>query len=91
MRLRSPRSTSGRPPVPSSGSSSSTAPRLSSTRDACRRERKLSAVSVDIKLSALRARFGRGLGLIDRRCYAVDVEDAGEREAAQARTDDGDW
>lgn len=46
--------------------------------EAGRRKRKLSAVRVDIELSALRAGLGRGLGFVDRRRYAVDVEDAGE-------------
>ena len=53
-------------------------------------EADLPVVVVDVQQSALGARVGRGLGLVDRGRDAVDVQHAGEREAAQARADDGD-
>ena len=58
--------------------------------EAGRFERALPVVLMDVQLAALRARLGRGLGLVDRRGDAVDVEDAGEGEAAKARADDRD-
>jgi hypothetical protein len=53
-------------------------------------ERELPVVLVDIELAALGAGLRRGLRLVDRRGDAVDVEDAGEGEAAEARADDRD-
>ena len=50
--------------------------------EAGRLERELSVVLVDVELAALRASRRRGLRLVDRRGDAVDVEDAGEGEAA---------
>ena len=44
---------------------------------------------VDIELAALRAGLSRGLRLVDRRGDAMDMEDACEGEAAEARTDNG--
>jgi hypothetical protein len=58
--------------------------------EARHRERVLAAFLVDIEHSALRAGFSRGLGLVDRSRYAVDVEDACEGEAAKAGANDGD-
>jgi len=59
--------------------------------EAGRFERALPVVLVDVDLAALRAGLRRGLRLVDRRGDAVDVEDAREGEAAEARTDDRDW
>ena len=59
--------------------------------EAGRFERELPVVLVDVELAALRAGLRRGLRLVDRRGDAVDVEDAGEGEAAEARADDRDW
>ncbi len=56
-----------------------------------RLERALPVVGVDVELAALRAGVFRGVGLVDRGRDAVDVQDAGEGEAAEARTDDRDW
>ena len=58
---------------------------------ACCLERELSVVLVNVEHPALRAGLRRGLRLVDRRGDAVDVEDACEGEAAEARTDDRDW
>ena len=55
-----------------------------------RLQRELPVVVVDVEQAALRAGLGRGLGLVDRRRDAVDVQDAGEREAAEAGADDRD-
>jgi len=49
-------------------------------------ERELSVVFVEIELSALGADFRRGLRLIDRCGDTMDVEDACEGEATEART-----
>jgi hypothetical protein len=54
-------------------------------------ERELSVVLVDVELAALHAGLCRGLRLVDRRGDAVDMEDACEDEAAEARADDRDW
>ncbi len=54
-------------------------------------ERELAVVLVDVELAALRAGLRRGFRLVDRGGDAVDVEDAGEGEAAEARADDRDW
>ena len=59
--------------------------------EAGRFERELPVVLVDVELAALRAGLRRGLRLVDRGGDAVDVEDAREGEAAEARTDDRDW
>jgi hypothetical protein len=56
-----------------------------------RRERALPVVLVHVELAALRAGRGRGLRLVDRRGDAVNVQHAGEGEAAEARADDRDW
>ena len=54
-------------------------------------ERELPVVLVDVELAALCAGLCRGLRLVDGGGDAVDVEEASEGEAAEARTDDGDW
>lgn len=54
-------------------------------------KRALSIMFVNVELAALRASTGRGLRFIDGHGNAMDVEDAGEDEAAEARTDDRDW
>ncbi len=59
--------------------------------EAGRFERELPVVLVDVELAALRAGLRRGLRLVDRRGDAVDVQDACEGEAAEARADDRDW
>ena len=51
---------------------------------------ELPVVLVDVELAALGAGAGRGLGLVDRRRDAVDVQDAGEGQAAEAGADDRD-
>ena len=106
IRRRSPRSTSGRPPVPSSGLVEQDGAvrvedphRLAALVDdgaelvdqAGRLEGELPVVLVDVEHAALRARRRRGLGLVDRGRDAVDVQDAGEREAAESGADDRDW
>ena len=97
-------STSGRPPVPSSGSSSRTVPCGSRTRVASAprwmRPRNSSNRPAACKascplcswMSSCRPGCGprRGLRLVDRGRDAVDVQDAGEREAAEAGADDRD-
>ena len=60
-------------------------------READRFERELPVVLVDVELAALRAGLPGGIRLVDRRGDAVDVQDAGEGEAAEARADDRDW
>jgi hypothetical protein len=57
---------------------------------ACRVEGELPVVFVDVELAALCAGPGRGLGLVDGRRDAVDVQDAGEREPAEPSADDRD-
>ena len=59
--------------------------------EAGRLERELPVVLVDVELAALGAGLRRRLRLVDRRGDAVDVQDAGEGEAAEARADDRDW
>ncbi len=105
MRRSSPRCTSGRPPLPSSGSSSRTVPsgvenprRLAALQDeaaellgqAGRLEGGLAVVVVDVEHPALGARGRRGLRLVDRGRDAVDVQDAGQDESAEAGADDRD-
>ncbi len=51
-------------------------------------ERGLAALHVDVELTALGPRAGRGFGLVDRRWNAVEVKGAGEHETAQTRADD---
>ena len=58
--------------------------------ETCRRKRGLAVVLVDIKEAALRSRVGRGLRFIHRRRDAVQMQDAGECEAAETGADDGD-
>jgi AcrR family transcriptional regulator len=53
-------------------------------------ERGPAVVLVNVELSALRACPGRGIGVVHRGLDAVDVQNAGEGEAAQAGTDDRD-
>ncbi len=52
------------------------------------RERRLAVLLVDVEHAALRAASARGLGLVDRRRDAVEMQDAGEHEAAEAGADD---
>ena len=59
--------------------------------EAGRCERELPVVLVDVELAALRAGVRRRFRLIDRRGDAVHVQNAGECQAAEARTDDRDW
>jgi hypothetical protein len=59
--------------------------------EAGRFERELPVVLVDVELAALRAGLRRRIRLVDRRGDAMDVEDACEGEAAEARTDDRYW
>ncbi|TYB71088.1 TetR/AcrR family transcriptional regulator [Nonomuraea sp. PA05] len=47
----------------------------------------LPVVAVDVEHAALRAGLRRGLGLVDGRGDAVDVQDAGERQPAERRAD----
>lgn len=49
----------------------------------------LAGVRVDVEQSTLRPRGGRWLGFVNRDGDAVAMEDAGERQASQARADDG--
>ena len=58
--------------------------------EAGRFERELPVVLVDVELAALRAGLRPRLRLVDRGGDAVDVEDAGEGEAAEAGADDRD-
>jgi len=51
-------------------------------------EGELPVVVVDVEHSALHARCRRGLSLIHRDRDAVDVQDAGKAESAEASTDD---
>jgi hypothetical protein len=53
-------------------------------------QRDLSVMVMDVEQAALGAGLGRRFGLIDRRGDAVDVQDAGEDEAAETGADDGD-
>jgi hypothetical protein len=48
----------------------------------------LAIALMDVELAALRASPGRRLGFVDRRGNAVDVQDAGEDETAEARAND---
>ena len=57
---------------------------------ACRVEGRLAAVVVDVQHPALGTRRRRRLRLVDGDRDAVDVQDAGEREAAEAGADDRD-
>ena len=51
-------------------------------------QRELPVVFVDIEHAALRSRVCRGFRFVDRRRNAMDVEDAGESQPAEPRTDD---
>jgi hypothetical protein len=51
---------------------------------------QLAVVIVDVEHPALRPRRRGGLRLADRRRDAVDMEDPGKRQPAEARTDDRD-
>ncbi len=51
---------------------------------------ELPVVVVDVEHAALRTGGGRGLRLVDRGRYAVDVQDPGERQPAEPRADDRD-
>jgi hypothetical protein len=53
-------------------------------------ERELAVLLMDIELSALHAGLRGRVGLVDRGANAVDVKDAREGEAAEARADNGD-
>ncbi len=55
---------------------------------ACRPECRLAVVVVDVEHPALRARRRGGLRLVERGRDSVDVQDTGEREAAQPGADD---
>ena len=59
-------------------------------REAGRRERGLPIWLMDVELAALRPSARRRLGLVDRRGDAMDVENAGEDEPAEAGADDCD-
>jgi hypothetical protein len=51
---------------------------------------ELAVVIVNIQQPALRSRIGRRFRLVDRRVNSVDVQDARERQAAEAGTNDCD-
>lgn len=53
-------------------------------------ERRLAVVGVDVQQPALGARGRRGLRFVDRDRDAVQVQDAGQDEAAEACSDDRD-
>lgn len=56
-----------------------------------RLERELSVVVVDIEHSALRARSGRGLRLVDGRGDAVNVQNASEHESTEPGANNCYW
>ena len=55
-----------------------------------RLQRELSVVVMDVEHSALRARIRRRIGLVDGGGDAVDVQDASERQPAEAGANDRD-
>ena len=58
--------------------------------EAGRLQRELSVVVVDVEHSALRARIRGRIGLVDGGGDAVDVQNASERQPAEAGADDRD-